>query len=235
MKEKLIDKIKKLLRLATSSNPNEAALAMEKATLLMAEHKISMLDVNNQKDAEPEKVTHTKYQPRKGQKRRTQWHAIVMSGVCKVTNTDRFWQPVVTPDGKHVSGHYVLIGKPSDIAVAQEMAEWLIAEINRLVMRSPFEGKADRMAFCAGAAQTVKRRLIALHGKIEEAKPQYGALMVVDWQAVQQYKAKFGTLEKMQGSKLSGSQSARRAGRLAGENVALGGIKIQQQRQERLA
>ncbi|WP_017047390.1 DUF2786 domain-containing protein [Vibrio anguillarum] len=40
MKEKVLDKIKKLLRLAASSNPNEAALALSRAQKLMQEHGI---------------------------------------------------------------------------------------------------------------------------------------------------------------------------------------------------
>ncbi|WP_407546527.1 DUF2786 domain-containing protein [Vibrio parahaemolyticus] len=41
MKDKVLNKIKKLLRLATSSNPNEAALALSRAQKLMQEHGIS--------------------------------------------------------------------------------------------------------------------------------------------------------------------------------------------------
>ncbi|EJI1278773.1 DUF2786 domain-containing protein [Vibrio vulnificus] len=40
MKNKILDKIKKLLRLAASSNPNEAALALSRAQKLMKEHGI---------------------------------------------------------------------------------------------------------------------------------------------------------------------------------------------------
>ncbi|MDK9520135.1 DUF2786 domain-containing protein [Vibrio parahaemolyticus] len=40
MKSKILDKIKKLLRLAESSNPNEAALALSRAQKLMKEHGI---------------------------------------------------------------------------------------------------------------------------------------------------------------------------------------------------
>lgn len=40
MKDKILDKIKKLLRLASSSNPHEAALALSRAQKLMQEHDI---------------------------------------------------------------------------------------------------------------------------------------------------------------------------------------------------
>ncbi|MCX9563625.1 DUF2786 domain-containing protein, partial [Vibrio cholerae] len=40
MKSKVLEKIKKLLRLASSSNPNEAALALSRAQKLMLEHGI---------------------------------------------------------------------------------------------------------------------------------------------------------------------------------------------------
>lgn len=52
----ILEKIKKLLRLARSSNPHEAALAMEKALALAAEHRVAVdqLDPDHQAD----RVTH---------------------------------------------------------------------------------------------------------------------------------------------------------------------------------
>ena len=43
--EKIIEKIKKLLNLATSNNANEAAVALKRAQALMAEHSVTMSDV----------------------------------------------------------------------------------------------------------------------------------------------------------------------------------------------
>lgn len=52
----ILEKLKKLLRLARSSNPHEAALAMEKAMALAAEHRVSLDQVNP--DHEPPRFTH---------------------------------------------------------------------------------------------------------------------------------------------------------------------------------
>ncbi len=43
--DKIIERIAKLLALGNSANPNEAAIAIERAQRLMAEHKISMSDI----------------------------------------------------------------------------------------------------------------------------------------------------------------------------------------------
>ena len=45
MNEQVISKLQKLLALAGSDNPNEAALAMERAQALMCEHNLSLADV----------------------------------------------------------------------------------------------------------------------------------------------------------------------------------------------
>lgn len=45
MNEQVISKLQKLLALAGSDNPNEAALAMERAQVLMREHNLSLADV----------------------------------------------------------------------------------------------------------------------------------------------------------------------------------------------
>ncbi len=56
-KEKMIDKIKKLLELATSDNPHEAQLAMTKAQALMVEHNIEMQEVEEQEQEDVIKAT----------------------------------------------------------------------------------------------------------------------------------------------------------------------------------
>lgn len=52
----ILEKLKKLLRLARSSNPHEAALAMEKAMALAAEHRVSLDQINP--DHEAPRFTH---------------------------------------------------------------------------------------------------------------------------------------------------------------------------------
>ena len=52
----ILEKLRKLLRLARSSNPHEAALAMAKAMALAAEHRIALDQVNP--DHETPRFTH---------------------------------------------------------------------------------------------------------------------------------------------------------------------------------
>ena len=54
----IIDKIKKLLRLARSSNPNEAALAMARAMELAAQHHVTIEGLNPDELAKEKAVTH---------------------------------------------------------------------------------------------------------------------------------------------------------------------------------
>ena len=50
IKEELIDKIKKLLALADSSNPNEAAVALSRAQKLMERYNIEAVDLKIEND-----------------------------------------------------------------------------------------------------------------------------------------------------------------------------------------
>lgn len=56
MNENVIEKIKKLLRLSRSSNPHEAALALERAMAIAHENRIHIASVNP--DAEKENLCH---------------------------------------------------------------------------------------------------------------------------------------------------------------------------------
>ena len=56
-KEKAIDKVRKLLALAQSDNPNEAKAALLRACAIMAEYKLSQRDINKMQSGELEEVT----------------------------------------------------------------------------------------------------------------------------------------------------------------------------------
>lgn len=48
--EKIIERVRKLLALATSSNEHEAALAAAHAQRLLAEHNLAMADIETQRE-----------------------------------------------------------------------------------------------------------------------------------------------------------------------------------------
>lgn len=60
--EKIVDKIRKLLALSKSDNPNEAAIALQKATALMEEYQIKNIDLIPEQD-----VTHSDLEAVTGQ------------------------------------------------------------------------------------------------------------------------------------------------------------------------
>ena len=62
MSDKIVDKIRKLLALSKSSNPNEAAIALQKATQLMEEYQIKNIDLIPEQD-----VTHSDLEEVTGQ------------------------------------------------------------------------------------------------------------------------------------------------------------------------
>ncbi|SHF87575.1 DUF2786 domain-containing protein [Vibrio gazogenes] len=99
MKEKILDKIKKLLRLAASSNPNEAALALSRAQKLMQEHGIQsdtpeLAGVNEQViDAMSKAKTPTKY------------FGMLAHSIAKAFGCEYYLQPTFTNMGVVFIGH----------------------------------------------------------------------------------------------------------------------------------
>lgn len=78
----LITKIKKLLALATSSNENEATIAAEKASLLLAQYNLSLADLGtDQKEEISETVIETT-------SRTVTWKIILLSGIADANNCD---------------------------------------------------------------------------------------------------------------------------------------------------
>ncbi|MBE4071078.1 DUF2786 domain-containing protein [Vibrio parahaemolyticus] len=90
MKDKALDKIKKLLRLAASNNPNEAALALSRAQKLMQEHGIQsdspeLAGVNDHViDAKSKAKTPTKY------------FGLLAHSVAKAFGCEYYLQPTFT-------------------------------------------------------------------------------------------------------------------------------------------
>jgi hypothetical protein len=220
MQIEIIRKIQKLLRLSKSSNEHEAALAAEKAQLLLAEHKVSMADLDTPEE-EKEKVTHENFQPRAGQRRRTVWHSYIIGAVCEVTGVQRVWV-----SSRATGGNYIFIGKETDIAIAKDLCEWLIAQVHRFGASCGWVGKSDRVSFCKGCASTVASRLRKLHAKTVESSERYGALMVLDKQLVDTYTAKMFPHIHPIPTALGRANEAFQAGAQAGEKVALGGRAV---------
>jgi hypothetical protein len=143
-------KAAKLLRLAKSSNPHEAALAAAKAQDIMDRFKLSGADITLDSSAPAEKVMHCPQDPldRDGAAR---WKGQLAMAVAKLNQCKVYADP---------ARGYCLIGRPSDMDAVRYLYAWLTQEIERLAASHCAGcGRTYWNNFRLGAVETVSARL----------------------------------------------------------------------------
>lgn len=158
--EKIIDRIKKLLRLAESDNLNEAANAAARAQALMDKHRIERELVETQEDADRldgefgDEPISNEYPPiyNEGTQVPT-WiihlaDALARSNQCRVFYRSGYQAKVFC------------VGRESDVATVRYMFTALRREINRLCKKEPRGmGRAYYNAFRLGAVSEISSRM----------------------------------------------------------------------------
>lgn len=216
--DRIIEKIRKLLALATSSNEHEAAAAAAKAQELLLKHK---LDISQIEEEEEEEVTMVDYDERVP----SGWRTQLVYGIAQATGcalvVESVWKWEEAKSRSLRYKRYHLIGRPESVEVVAYLYGYLEREIVRL---SPMrKGSLSREidAFRWGATTTITRRLEAEYTEFQEATDQTMALVKVENALVEAKKAElFLKLGKSRGGGWSDG-AAFRAGAEAGKNVAL--------------
>jgi hypothetical protein len=186
-KEKVLEKIRKLLRLATNNpNVNEAAVAAARAQQLMLEHKLAQIDLSaTDEDKDDESVLETPFDGgRKGGL--TPWRQSLITVVAKNCFCRAILTTVVGPTGRKMK-HAILIGSPDDANVTMYVYGYLQGEINRLCRAGDRADKyAFRNAFRRGAVVAIAEKLAAQRRQQSSGEK---ALMVINRadNAVEQY------------------------------------------------
>jgi len=162
--DRVIDKVKKLLRLSTSDNVNEAAAAAARAQSLMDEHRIdqAMIDVSDTGDDEPaeadEKVSDHDHEPVEVGRAIATWKGQLLMAVCGV-NACKCYRGYQPHDGRYVR-NLCIIGRPSDVAMVRHLYAYLAHEIERLCRKENRSyGRTWMNSFRLGAVSEVSRRL----------------------------------------------------------------------------
>jgi hypothetical protein len=125
--DKLIDKIKKLLALSKSSNEHEAALALEKAQALLAEHNLSMDTVMETASPNESKVGEIKTQKRYPSR---PWLRMLAGAVAHLYFCKAFFRS--EKRGSHKYDRHYFVGTKANSTVAALMFEYLAATIQRI-------------------------------------------------------------------------------------------------------
>jgi len=147
-RDKLIDKIRKLLALAGSnSNEHEAASAAERAQALLAEYNLSMTDVDGKSTNADDKTT----EDRELLNESFPWKRNVGSAVGKMFFCGYFFiqKKVVDAKGKvKRMDQHVFLGAAHNITVTKQMFIYLVDTVERLARESALKVPAkDREAY----------------------------------------------------------------------------------------
>lgn len=161
--DRVIDKVKKLLRLSTSDNVNEAAAAAARAQSLMDEHRIdqAMFDVSDD-GGEPaetdEDVVDHDQDPVEVGRAIASWKGQLLMAVCAV-NACKCYRGYQAFEGRYVR-NLCIIGRPSDVAMVKHLYAYLAHEIERLCRKENRSyGRTWMNSFRLGAVSEVSRRL----------------------------------------------------------------------------
>lgn len=167
----VLEKIKKLIALATSPNEHEAALAMEKASKLLEKHNLSMADLQSHKAVDPTMFMVSKEMG----KRVPKWIQILYLHVAQVFDCELLIQ-------KHVNSlqSYAIVGQKDDIEMTKHFCAYFIITIPKLAEHVQFKNYGEyefrRMKtkekndFIYGATVTVIGRLKEMYRKMSTTK-----------------------------------------------------------------
>lgn len=178
--QRVMDRIKKLLALATSSNPNEAASAMAEAQRLMTEHDLSEAALE---DGPPRVVEHD-VEAAGGGSRACVWRASLASALGEVLGV----KVIYTAGSTRVRS----FGRSADVAAHAALYHWLVAQLlpqcerDWYTMQRPDRAATTKQAFTAhwmtGAQREVVRRMTEARRAVALQAPQgeTAALVLLD-------------------------------------------------------
>jgi len=168
----VIDKIRKLLAMAEGNeNEAEAALFAEKAAAMLAAHNLSMADVAEEEKGDiSESEWHTMYLD--------PWRRRIIRSAAMLYFCDIFLRKWYDKEGHRMRDGVVIVGRPHNVFIAKEMADYLINTTMRLAISYSKETESQvrtqrgmRLAFERGCGERLavrlnEMRLAKSHGEI---------------------------------------------------------------------
>lgn len=155
----LLDRVRKLLALATSPNVHEAALAAARAQALIEQHRLDGLlaaeaELAAELAADP--ITDGRDAPLERGRRIRKWKSALASGLAEANGCVAYTAAV----GGET--HLLLAGRAADREAVAAIWEWLVRRIEWLsATAGPGQPREWHEAFRIGAAESVCERLAA--------------------------------------------------------------------------
>ena len=179
--DKVYERIGKLLRLSQSSNEHEAALAAERAAVLMAEYGLEEADIKLRDN--PQAVLDPIMEDNiECGSRRDKWYGILVDGIARSFGCRTYWQTFreCKPDKivKHV--RMVVVGRPREVGGVKYTAMLLEREMLVMVGRAyQAVGEGNRTSwernFLLGCALAIQARLVSRRNEILDEAMRHGA------------------------------------------------------------
>lgn len=229
---KVLEKVKKLLRLADISRgatPAEAATAAAKAQALLLEHNLCIEDVGDlHKDEKPEEIGREIFGLDATYQTAT-WHSRLMYRIAR---------PLLCRSVYYLAEQRVsLIGKPSNVAVVKYLYGYLYRQIEAMAVEyqdnwrkktrerdgcvSPNDSARAKKDFCFGCVDIVGDRLDEQYTKTSTSTNNSRALVVVSDKALQKAVEKYHPKTTKQKENRQHDMTSRLAGRIAGATISL--------------
>ncbi|MFT5685363.1 MAG: hypothetical protein ACI8RZ_006314 [Myxococcota bacterium] len=168
-RDRLLDRVRKLLALAESPNIHEAALAASRAQTLIDAHRLQGL-LDAEEDAP---VTDGRSEPLESGRRLRKWKVVLAGALADLNGC------LVYTDRAGKMKHIVLVGTDEDRAAVGALWDWLVKRIEWLsATHGSGQDRSWHDAFRIGAAQTIAARL-RIGREAGRAKLESTALVVV--------------------------------------------------------
>ncbi len=223
--EEAIEKARKLFALAQSDNPNEAALAAQRAQEVLARFNIDAAMLAGAAE-EPEEDVRAFNDPLYSGNRLASWKLALASSIA------RHNQAKIYTSGPNV----MMVGRPSDVQKVRYLYAWLSNEVERLAkIHTTGEGRVYANNFRIGVVSAINDKLKAANEQArQEARAgQNGAALVKVDNALARIEARSAAvqkwtddnlnLRKRQSSHYRGNRDAHEHGRREGSKLNVGG------------
>lgn len=221
----------KLLRLATSSNPNEAALAASRAQEIIDRYKLGALSLEYDNMAPAEPIKDFGFDPLDPEsKQHATWRSRLASAIAKNNQCKVYL--------KH-EGSIGIIGRPTDVSSVRYLFSWMLREVENLTARDCAGcGRTYANNYRIGVVETVSARLAKQHEETQAAVKAEAAADTSNPLALIRVNSAIAKLEKQLGEveawsksnmklrsggsvRFRSEPSARDAGRRAGHEVRI--------------
>jgi len=163
---KILDKIQKLMGLATSSNEHEAAFALSKAQALMEEHNLTSTDIHRSQ------IGSTQFKSTQSVSKVKDWELALVQQVAGAFGCRVLWLPGNSNDWDYW-GRYELVGLKHQVAIAEYACTFLLRKIVKARadfsadLKSKYRIDRKRLTleldgFCHGWVRAVRSKVHAL-------------------------------------------------------------------------